>query len=224
MNYHDAELQGRLAARYVSGALRGGARRRFEQLMTANASLRRTVHEWEDQLYPIVHALPPIAPPKRVWRRIRERLHPHGASRWGWHGVYLWRALSGALALAIIAGVALYPMQVEEAARHRMVAVLQNTTGAMLVIRADGNDAVHIRTLQNLGSVAGDRALELWAIAPGGSPQSLGLVAADGTTVLERPAGLTASHLLAITLEPQGGSPTGQPSSAPIMSGTLLEI
>lgn len=224
MNYQDPELQSRLAPRYVSGQMRGAARRRFEKLMAMDAGLRREVREWEDHIYPLAQALPPVTPPKRVWRQISARVSQRESNRWGWNGVYLWRFVSGALAVALMAGVALYPLQVENAARAQLVAVLQNPAGAMLVIHADKTSVLRIRTLQNLDGVAGDRALELWAIAPGSAPKSLGLISTTGATVLTRPPGLNSTDLLAITLEPPGGSPSGQPTSAPIMSGSLLEI
>ena len=50
MNYRDPQLRARLAADYVSGAMRGGARRRFEGLMAADANLRRQVRGWEDDI------------------------------------------------------------------------------------------------------------------------------------------------------------------------------
>ena len=60
--YDDPQLRARLAADYVSGAMRGGARRRFEGLMAADASLRRQVGSWEDVLYALVWAIPRLIP------------------------------------------------------------------------------------------------------------------------------------------------------------------
>ena len=68
MNYRDPELQARLAADYVVGLLRGGARRRFEQLMVADAGLRRAVREWEARLLPLALSLPPQRPPAQPGR------------------------------------------------------------------------------------------------------------------------------------------------------------
>jgi len=96
MNYSNPQLRERLAADYVAGAMRGGARRRFEGLMAADANLRRQVRDWENDIYPLLWSLPPRVPPRRVWRAIEARLKP-GGSR-GWQGLAFWRVLSGALA------------------------------------------------------------------------------------------------------------------------------
>lgn len=78
MNYRDPDLQDRLAAEYVLGGLRAGARRRFMQLMREDAALRRAVAEWEERLLPLALALPPEAPPPRVWQAVRARIAtPH---------------------------------------------------------------------------------------------------------------------------------------------------
>ncbi|WZB73678.1 hypothetical protein WJ972_19975 [Achromobacter insuavis] len=79
MNYRDPQLRARLAADYVSGAMRGGARRRFEGLMAADANLRRQVRGWEDDIYPLLWSLPGRTPPGRVWRVIESRLRPGAA-------------------------------------------------------------------------------------------------------------------------------------------------
>jgi anti-sigma-K factor RskA len=226
MNYRDPQLQARLAAEYVSGAMRGAARRRFESLMAADAILRREVRKWEDDTYPLVWTLPPQTPPRRVWHAIRARLHgASSAFSWGWNGVYLWRLLTGGLALLLIAGVVIFPAQVDQAARAQLLAVLQNPQArATLVVRADADGVLHVRTLEDLASVAGDRALELWTIPPGQKPKSLGVVAASGATALRPKFGVTSVDQLAITLEPPGGSPSGAPTGPVVMSGKVLEI
>ena len=226
MNYADPQLRTRLAADYVSGAMRGAARRRFEGLMAADAGLRRQVREWEDGLYPLVWSMPPRTPPARVWRAIRSGVRPAAPARpWGWNGLYLWRLCTAALAAMLIAGVVIYPMQVDRAAQAQLLAVLQSPQAqAFLVVRADASGAVHVHTLQDLADMAGGRALELWAIPPGEKPQSLGLVAANGSTTLQRPQGLAGVQTLAISLEPPGGSPTGAPTGPVVMSGKVLQI
>ncbi|ALX86004.1 hypothetical protein A7P25_13845 [Achromobacter xylosoxidans] len=223
MNYSDPELRARLAADYVAGAMRGGARRRFEGLMAADANLRRQVREWEDDIYPLLWSLPARVPPRRVWRAIESRLKPGGAR--GRQGLAFWRVLSGALAAVLVAGVVVYPMQVDRAARTQLMAVLQSPEAqAMLVVRADERGGLHVQALQDLASRAGGKALELWVIPPGQAPQSVGLVAPEGLTALPRAQGLEGVQTLAITLEPPGGSPSGKPTGPVIMSGDVLKI
>lgn len=223
MNYRNPELCARLAADYVCGAMRGGARRRFEGLMAADATLRRLVRDWEADFYPLLWSLPPRTPPKRVWRAIEARLNP-GAQSW-WQALGFWRIVSGVLAVALVAGVVIYPMQVQREVQAQLMAVLQSPQSeAMLVVRADAAGVLHVQTLQNLAPRADGKALELWAIPPGQKPQSVGLVSPEGLTALRRAKGLEGVGQLAISLEPPGGSPTGNPTGPIIMSGNVLSI
>jgi anti-sigma-K factor RskA len=73
-------------------------------------------------------------------------------------------------------------------------------------------------------AIPNDRSFELWGIAPGATqPQPLGLIGADGRLDIGAlPAALRDGGTLAISLEPVGGSPTGQPTGPVVFSGTLV--
>ncbi|HKQ95855.1 MAG TPA: anti-sigma factor, partial [Aestuariivirgaceae bacterium] len=71
------------------------------------------------------------------------------------------------------------------------------------------------------------RSYELWAIGGGrAAPESLGLVDADVKMPAARLGDLQSARLadtvFAVTVEPKGGSPSGQPSGAPIYVGKLI--
>ena len=72
--------------------------------------------------------------------------------------------------------------------------------------------------------MAAGRTLELWALPPGQPPRSLGLLAMQGVTTLSWPAGLAGVQQLAVSLEPPGGSPTGQPTGPVVLSGSVLAL
>jgi anti-sigma-K factor RskA len=70
-----------------------------------------------------------------------------------------------------------------------------------------------------------DRDFELWALPTGGKPVSLGLLPATGTaqrilTAAQQQALANAAQV-AVTVEPLGGSPTGQPTTTPIFVAPL---
>ncbi len=61
--------------------------------------------------------------------------------------------------------------------------------------------------------------LELWAFKSGEEPHSLGEVTAYGTTKLPP---LAAGTVLAVSLEPKGGSPTKLPTGPSLFTNTRL--
>jgi anti-sigma-K factor RskA len=70
-----------------------------------------------------------------------------------------------------------------------------------------------------------DRDFELWALPVGGKPVSLGLLPTRGAaqrslTAVQQQA-LAKAAQVAVTVEPLGGSPTGQPTSTPIFVAPL---
>ncbi len=64
--------------------------------------------------------------------------------------------------------------------------------------------------------------LELWALPEGASrPRSLGVLPAKGRVVT---ASLQAGTQLMVSLEPRGGSPTGQPTGPVLYGGRLARV
>ena len=65
-------------------------------------------------------------------------------------------------------------------------------------------------------------------IAPGDKPRSLGLIEAGRPVQINLPAELmqriAANATLAVSLEPPGGSPTGQPTGPVIANGKLTNL
>ncbi len=229
MDYGRPQLADALAAQYVAGTLRGRARARFEALLPSHPALQRAVRDWQDRLLPLTGVLPEQAPPPRLWRRIEQQLWPTPAPVHWWQRLDLWRAFSGFALMAVISLAVLVASP--PPAQAPVVVVLQSTgndpaVGGNIVasFSADGR-ALTARPLTPV-SVKSDRALELWWAPAVGKPTSLGLIRADGSTVLSRgqlPGGLQGSGIdhMAVSVEPPGGSPTGQPTGPVVFYGKL---
>jgi anti-sigma-K factor RskA len=231
MNLDRPERIEALAAEYVAGTLRGGARRRFEALRRSHAQVDAAVQRWEQRLLPLADAVPPQEPPLRVWRGIEQRLWPPPGDAAPDRRLRFWRgasALLGAVVLSLAVLLAQAP-----APAPPVIVVLQGTGAAadfgggfVAGIGGDGRSLV-ARPLQPVALPA-DRVLELWAVPPegGGPPRSLGLLRADGPTVLSRdrlPPTLLrgGAAALAVSVEPPGGSPTGTPTGPVVYAGAL---
>lgn len=228
MDYSRPDLADRLAADYVSGTLRGAARRRMETLLPAHPVLRDAVHEWQDRLAPLSASISPQTPPDEVWHGIEARIGSRTASprrrRW-WQGSMFWRGVS---AFTTVAAIGALTLLANPAAVPPPIIVVLNATAPssgggvtpasfVASISGDGR-AVVTRPLVNV-AVQADRALELWALPASGVPTSLGLIAADAATVVRRDQRLDGATGLAVSLEPPGGSPTGAPTGPVLYSG-----
>lgn len=232
MRYDDPELRERLAAEYALGTLRGAARRRFERLMVQDPALRERATDWELRLNALAESAPAVEPPARLWARIagalpaeRRPARPSLARRL-WESLPLWRGLG----LAGSAAAALLALHVAtrspEPAGPSHVAVLSDPAFQPVLLAsldpAAGALTVRPVTLEPAGP---DRSLELWLVpAGGGPPRSLGLLEqAEQTFPLARQdlADL-AGGALAISLEPAGGSPTGQATGPVLYAGPVL--
>ncbi len=232
MDYSRPELADRLAAEYVAGTLRGPARRRFEALLPAHATLRAATRAWQDRLMPLTACVAPEKPSAGVWAKIEQRIHstraPSEISSLGWwRQLAFWRAFSGIAALAVVSLSVL--LANPGPAQAPIIVVLSSTAPAeggavvpasfVASISADGR-AVVTRPLVNV-SVSADRVLELWAAAGKGAPRSLGLISANGASAFTKSTLPVGTDHLAVSLEPPGGSPTGAPTGPVLFVGKL---
>lgn len=236
-------LLDKVAAEYVLGTLKGGARRRFESWLRIDPQVRRATAEWQDRLHPMAELAPAVAPPPAVWQAISKRLGlvtPATAGttravtppndRWAfWQGLRddlsFWRGLGMAsTAVATILVAVLASRQPEPAAPLAPVAsyvAMLADDKAQPVAIVTGDEGRHQLTVKVVlpQSVAADKSLQLWAVPKSGAPRPLGLVAGNGSITLPLPAGTTPQSvgLLAISLEPRGGSPDPKGPTGPII-------
>ena len=100
------------------------------------------------------------------------------------------------------------------------------TNQPVLVASAErGGTVLRVNTLDPAIHVA-SRSLELWALPPGGKPKSLGVLASTERETLKLVAvadqTLGDVPALAVSLEPPGGSPTGQPTGPVLYTGPCV--
>lgn len=229
MNYSDPRLQNLLAGEYVLGLLRGPARRRFERLLMDSRELAAEVAAWEGRFAAWALRLEPIAPPGYVeWRlmgRLRAETRPRGE---GLRNTF-WRSWAVAatvvLAVVIVTEKATPPVQ-QKAAELALVSDTKGNPLWLISVHPEA-DRLDMKALASNPPPAG-KSYELWMIPEGGKPVPMGLMNPSGeksetlrAELLER---LRRAKALAISLEPEGGSPTGQPTGpvlwvAPLVSG-----
>lgn len=225
-----------LAAEYVLGVLAADERREAARRIEIDTAFARLVDAWEMRLSPMAAAYPAIEPPAALKSALDRRLFNTaqqvvGAteSRGGlWSSLAFWRglALAGVAAAALLVAVPYLTPPSEPA--HRMVASLAAEGSAVhyLVVYDDASGEVA------LSHVAGEREagkdFELWMIAGNQPPVSMGVIPAGAATHMAVPAEmrekLDAGAVLAVSLEPAGGSPTGQPTGAVVATGDLKTI
>lgn len=222
----DPEELNALAGEYVLGVLEAAQAREIAAALPDNAALRRAVIFWEERLQPLAALSPPADPPADTWSRIAERI---GAAKQSAKAIPLWQRAAPwrwatAASTAIAACLALYIAVAMAPPGPIFVAVLHSpqTEQAAWVATAGGNGLlVHAIASTALPS---DRDFELWAIAPGATrPQALGVIPPNGRLELGAlPAAIGQGGTLAISIEPKGGSPTGQPTGPVVFSGPLV--
>ena len=97
----------------------------------------------------------------------------------------------------------------------------------MLVLDGPQRDWIRVRVMA--GAVAPapgtGRDWQLWGLPTSGAPQPLGLVRGDMVMMHLSPDELPQPPAaFAISLEPQGGSPTGKPTGPVLYSGKLMTL
>ncbi len=242
-NAEDIDGEDVSAGEYALGVLDGAERRAAETRLAREPAFALQVEAWQARLCPMAETIAPVTPPTTAWPRIERALGRGNvkvvdlAQR---RAVAFWR--SWAIAATAAAAAALVVLAVKPAAlltpaapptpapasQPVLVAELTDKTGHgfMTVTYDQTKGELHIAPSVAL-PVSHDRAAELWLIAADGVPRSLGVVDPAKPTAVRvaeplRPGAKPAS-VLAITVEPPGGSPTGKPTTKPIWTGKLAE-
>ncbi|KPN87979.1 anti-sigma factor [Pseudomonas nunensis] len=224
MNYQTPTLRRALAADYAIGLMPAAARRRFEQLLLEDASLRAELAHWQDSLVSLTEALPEQPVPERVWEAITARIEPQHLHVPEKRSFWNWIRVTVALCSLVVV-VFLSTLYNRDDARY-----------SATLMSADAQPALKVEAHENylnvepltLAAVTPEQSLELWAIPADGKPISLGVIPRGGKGKVElneaQQALIGKPIALAVSLESKGGSPTGQPTGPVLYQGALVAL
>jgi anti-sigma-K factor RskA len=221
-----------LAGEYVLGLLPQSERADVEARIAVDPDFASLVESWAMRLQPLAEGLAPVEPPARAWAAIETRIGTGRTARASlWDSVAFWRWTTGLASAAALAGFILLNGALQDIARSdALVATLQSATqssGPMLLAQVDMTTGRLI--IQPAGmQLPANSVVELWVIPADGRPRSLGLIAGTRASDMPMPGPampyLVADAMLAVSIEPMGGSPTGLPTGPVVASGKLQKI
>ena len=230
------------AAEYVLGTLPADERARLVRDMQRDPELKAAVAAWQSRLSPLDASAPAAALPAHLWQAIERATRSAGAADGAgipasnvvqlrrrvavWRGAtFVTGALAAALAIfAVIDRNSLPPA----AAGGRYVAVV-DSGGHEPALIAEVDTASGLIRVRSLAAEApAGHSLELWHVpeGEGKAPRSLGVLKAglDGQTIKDAMAAGPIGGLIAVSVEPEGGSPSGAPTGPVIYSGRLIPV
>lgn len=225
-----------LAMDFALGALDRAQRRAAERRMRSDPAFRTLVEGWQRDLSPLDAETPSVAPPPAVWEAIAAEIAPAKVAVPTpprpslWDSLALWRGLAfaGTAAAAIAVSQIGPPPAVPGAPPPLLVAALADADGTPLLSAAyDPVRGAVVLTPATQRDDAG-KSPELWVIEGDKPPRSLGVIDIRGPNKhaisSKQLVGLAAGSVLAISIEPLGGSPTGQPTGPVVATGKLTAI
>lgn len=211
-----------LAAEYVLGTLDPATARAVRQRAETDPTLQAAIAAWEERLHPLAALAPPADPPDAIWQRLAASVSPTPAPsplKTAWRSVTLWR-WTAAAGLALAAGLAALMVLRPLPALPVAALVPYGSAAPAYIARLQPDGTLRLTALHPV-LVAAGKALELWALPPGARRAiPLGVIPPGGRGVAPPRLPPDGTQLM-ISLEPPGGSPTGQPTGPVLYAGTL---
>jgi anti-sigma-K factor RskA len=236
-----------LAMDYALGGMGRAERKAAEVRLTSDTEFRTAVERWQALLGPLNEATAPVTPPATLWQAIAADVQParqtstsaaaaqaKRSAGW-WHNLALWRAvgIGGPVLAAITVALLALPPETRVIAPAainagpELVATLADADGRPLLAAAydPATSAVRFAPVAQGGPDQAGKVPELWVIEGQAAPKSLGVIdisaGSSHSIPRERLAGLKPGSILAISIEPVGGSRTGAPTGPIIATGAL---
>jgi anti-sigma-K factor RskA len=180
------------------------------------------VNAWEQRLEGLEPRLAPVTPPATVWRGVEKKLELRKLHR---QPAVRWLAVAASLVFFAVIGVFITrpPEQPQLTQQSSLQADPQTIYWRVEILGDNQELNLQVHVVHDLPP---GKSHELWALPEGGgAPVSLGLMprTGDGHRVLDasQRAALAVSKQIAVSLEPEGGSPTGAPTGPVLLVAPL---
>ncbi len=214
-----------MAGEYVLGVLSAEERRDVERRLERDPRLAREVDFWTHRFAPLLNAIPLARPSMVLKEELMERLFGREAPRRRRRGgLFQWQILAAcasAVAIVAVGALSLAVLRQEPAAPVAIMASAGEQPAFLVRLNPD------FETLEILNAdlETDGRDPELWVVPEGEQPSSLGLIRPAGNTFVALDDDirnkLATGVTLAVSLEPPGGSPTGQPTGPIVVTGQV---
>jgi anti-sigma-K factor RskA len=212
------------AAELALGLLDGEERAAALRRVLADPAFAREVEQWRQRLAGLFEDYPEVAAPESVAARLAQLDQPTETTpprRARWPIAAIVTAIAAMLALFVV----LRPTsQVVAPPHHVMVASLMMSDKSAAVPAMVDMTTGEMRVGETAMTPAGKTA-QLWMIGGDGVPKPMGMLASTGPSrmmlPMEKRHALKAGIMLAVSIEPLGGSPTGLPTGPVVASGKL---
>jgi anti-sigma-K factor RskA len=227
-------------AEYALGVLDADERAAVTQEVERSGEAAAAVAQWQQNLIPLAEEIIDAAPAPYVWARIRGALQLNAPAqvppRKGlWNNLPLWHWIGIGASVVAVASLMIVltpqrplPTPVAVSAGY-MVSTIQQDNGVTgWTATMDLQNAKMVIVPAAPTAFAQGRAPELWLIPAGQKPISVGMILPDKPTTLALDPVLLAqlgpTAALAVSVEPVGGSPTGQPTGPVIAKGAISAV
>ena len=213
------------AGEYVLRVLSEDAHRAAAVRASTDPAFAAEIRAWEDHLASLTDEIVPIAPSAAAKSALMGRLFGMDKKRGVFERLGLWKGLTGGLAaaVAVLAVLAFVPeLIVPKAPRFVTELAAEADSLRILAVYDAGADIVQIT--RTAGGAAEGRSLQLWCIVEGKAPWSVGVLSDTANQSLSLPVEWIEgadSWSLAVSDEPLGGSPTGQPTGAVLAAAPM---
>jgi anti-sigma-K factor RskA len=223
------------AAEYALGTLDASERATLAARRLREPDLDESILAWEARLAPLAEAVPEIEPPRDLLPAIEARIRGaspeapgNGAIVELERSIRRWRAM--AIAASLFAGVLAIGFIARETSRqsapHEYVAILQKDAASPAFAVTVNLDKQELTVRPVAAQAPPGKSYELWLIDSKLGARSLGVIGDTprGANLSAYDPTVVADATYAVTVEPPGGSPTGQPSGAPVFVGKLIPV
>ncbi len=214
-----------LAGEYVLGVLSLEDRQKVERRMRSDRPFAAIVSRWEQNLSAFNEEYEASLPSASTLPAIERRLFGERPARPGlWHSLLFWRWFAF-VSLAFAAFVAFFNSDfVREPVRGKpLVADLAAQNGTINLVASFDAASGRLRLTPVAAGKPEEKSLELWLIRGSEPPEALGVLPQTGEGEIAVAPNLRGrideGAVLAVSVEPYGGSPSGKPTGPVIASG-----